>query len=67
MSKVYSIVLGLAWGIGVICTAAVIVLKLLPILQDKLNLSPRSGVIMAAVLFLCVLATGEARKTLPPS
>ena len=67
MSKVYSIVLGLAWGIGVICTAAVIVLKLLPILQDKLNLSPRSGVIMAAVLFLCVLATGEVRKTLPPS
>ena len=67
MSKVYSIVLGLAWGIGVICTAAVIVLKLLPILQDKLNLSPRSGVIMAAVLFLCVLATGEAGRTRPSS
>ena len=67
MSKVYRTVLEVRWGLGVICTVAVIVLKVLPILQDKLSLSPRSGLILAAVLFLCVLATGEARKTLPPS
>jgi hypothetical protein len=67
MSKVYRTVLEVCWGLGVICTVAVIVLKLLPILQNKLNVSPRSGLILAAVLFLCVLATGEARKTLPPS
>ena len=67
MSKVYRTVLAVCWGLGVICTVAVIVLKVLPILQDKLSLSPRSGLILAAVLFLCVLATGEARKTLPPS
>ena len=67
MSKVYRTVLAVCWGLGVICTVAVIVLKLLPILQDKLNVSPRSGLILAAVLFLCVLATGEVRKMLPPS
>jgi len=67
MSKVYRTVLEVCWGLGVICTVAVIVLKLLPILQNKLNVSPRSGLILAAVLFLCVLATGEVRKTLPPS
>ena len=67
MSRVYRTVLEVCWGLGVICTVAVIVLKLLPILQNKLNVSPRSGLILAAVLFLCVLATGEARKTLPPS
>jgi len=67
MSKVYRTVLAVCWGLGVICTVAVIVLKLLPILQVKLDVSPRSGLILAAVLFLCVLATGEARKTLPPS
>jgi hypothetical protein len=67
MSKVYRTVLEVCWGLGVICTVAVIVLKLLPILQNKLNVSPRSGLILAAVLFLCVLATGEVRKMLPPS
>ena len=67
MSRVYRTVLEVCWGLGVICIAAVIVLRLLPILQVKLELSTRSGLIMAAVLFLCVLATGEARKSLPPS
>jgi len=67
MSRVYRTVLEVCWGLGVICIVAVIVLRLLPILQVKLELSTRSGLIMVAVLFLCVLATGEARKPLPPS
>ena len=67
MSKVYRSVLEVCWGLGLICTVASIVLRLLPILQGKLGVSPRSGLMLAAVLFLCALATGEARKTLPPS
>jgi hypothetical protein len=45
---------------------ASIVLKLLPILAAKIGFSPRDGIVLAAVLFLCALASGQARKT-PPS
>jgi hypothetical protein len=66
MSKVYRSVLEVCWGLGLICTVAAIVVRLLPILQLKLGFSPRGCLMLAAVLFLGVLATGEARKT-PPS
>ncbi len=66
MSKVYRSLLEVCWGLGLVSLVAVVVLKLLPILQDKLGVTPRGGLILAAVLFLCVLATGEAGKT-PPS
>jgi hypothetical protein len=66
MSKVYCSVLEVCWAVGLISLVAVLVLKMLPFLQDKLGVSPRGGLVLAAVLFLCVLATSEARKT-PPS
>jgi hypothetical protein len=66
MSKVYGSVIEVCWAVGLLSMVAVLVLKLVPDLQAKLGLSPHSGMILAAVLFLCVLATGEARKT-PPS
>ena len=43
MSKVYSSVLEVCWGLGLICTVAVIVLKLLPILQIKLEFHPAAA------------------------
>jgi uncharacterized membrane protein YkvI len=66
MSKVYRSVLEVCWALGLISLVLSVVLKPLPILQVRLGVSPRGGIILAAVLFLCVLATGEARKT-PPS
>ncbi|MGA9055202.1 MAG: hypothetical protein WB763_01690 [Terriglobia bacterium] len=66
MGKVYRTVLGVSWGLGVICMVASLVLKLLPSLEIKLDVTPRGGIVMAAVLFLCALATGEAGRT-PPS
>jgi hypothetical protein len=66
MSKVYHWVLAVSWGLGVICLLATIVLKLLPSLETMLNISTRGGIVMAAVLFLCALASGEALRT-PPS
>jgi hypothetical protein len=54
------------WAVGVISLLGSVVLKLLPISPAKLGVSSHGGMILAAVLFLCVLATGEARKT-PPS
>ena len=67
MPKVYRSVVQVCWGLGLISLVGSIVLKLVPILQSKLALLPRGGLILAAALFLCVLATGEARKTPPAS
>ena len=63
MSKVYSGLLGACWGLGLICVVGSVVLRLLPTLQEKLPVSPRGGLILAAVLFLFALATGEMRRT----
>ena len=63
MSKIHSIVHEISWQLGVICVLASAVLKILP---TKLPVTPRGSLVLAAVLFLCALATGEARKT-PPS
>ena len=66
MSKVYRTVLGVSWGLGVICLVATLVLKLLPSVEKTLGVTTRGGIILAAVLFLCTLASGEAGRT-PPS
>jgi hypothetical protein len=66
MGKVYHWVLAVSWGLGVICLLAAIVLKLLPSLEKTLGVTTRGGIILAAVLFLCALASGEAQRT-PPS
>jgi hypothetical protein len=66
MSKIRSAVHEVSWQLGAICVAASMVLRLLPIVQAKLGVSPRGGLLLAAVLFLCALATGETKKT-PPS
>jgi hypothetical protein len=66
MSKVYRTVLGVSWGLGLICIVGSLLLKLLPSLEAALSVSPRTGMMLAAVLFLCALASGEAGRT-PPS
>jgi hypothetical protein len=66
MSKVYGTVVEVCWALGLISVVVGVVLKVLPVLQAKLGVTPRGGMILAVVLFLCVLATGEASKT-PPS
>jgi len=67
MSNVYRRVLEVCWGLGIICALATIVLKVLAMLGYSLGVTDRAGAIMAVVLFLGALATGEARKTLPPA
>jgi hypothetical protein len=59
--------LEVCWGLGLICTLVTIVLKVLLMLNYKLGVTARASAILAAVFFLGALATGEARKTLPPS
>ena len=67
MSKVYRGLLQVCWGLGLIALVAVIVLRIRPALQVTFGVSPRSGMLMAAAFFLCVLATSEAAKTPPTS
>jgi len=66
MSKVYHWVLGVSWVLGVISLVGSLVLRLLPSLEKTLGVTTRGGIILAAVLFLCTLASGEAGRT-PPS
>jgi hypothetical protein len=62
MSKIRSWVHGVSWELGVICVAASIVLRLLAIAHIFLAVTPRGCLELAAVLFLCTLATGQAGK-----
>jgi hypothetical protein len=66
MSKVYRTVAEVCWALGLISVVFSVLLRLVPALQAKVGAGPRGGLILAAVLFLCVLASGEAGKT-PPS
>ena len=62
MSKIRSMVNEVSWFLGVICVAASIVLRLLALGHIFIAISPRGGLVLAAVLFLCTLATREAGK-----
>lgn len=62
MSKIRSVVNEVSWIFGVICVAASIVLRLLTLGHIYLAVPPRGSLVLAAVLFLCTLATGEAGK-----
>jgi hypothetical protein len=65
--KIHSTVHEVSWQPGVICVVASIVSRMLPIVHMKLGVATRGGLVLAAVLLLCALATGEARKTQPSS
>jgi len=67
MSKIHITVHEVSWQLGVICVLASIVLRMLPTVQIKFAVTPRGGLVLAGVLFLCALATGEARATTPSS
>ena len=62
MSRIQSWVHEVSWELGVICVAASIVLRLLGLAHIFLAVTPRAGLELAVVLFLCTLATGEAGK-----
>jgi len=62
MCKIRSMVNEVSWFLGAICVAAGIVLRLLALGHIYLAVTPRASLELAAVLFLCTLATGEAGK-----
>lgn len=67
MARIYRTVFEVCWGLGVLGLLAAIVLKLAPTLALRLGTSPRGGLALAAVLFLCALATREMGKATSPA
>jgi hypothetical protein len=63
MSNFYYGLLDVCWGLGLICMVAGVAMRLLPSLQSKLGVSAHGALGLAAVLFLCALATGEVKRT----
>jgi hypothetical protein len=64
MTGVYQIVRKVSWGLGMISLVAGLVLRLAMVWRDAAwVVSTRGALILAAVLFLCSLATGEMERT----
>lgn len=62
MARIYRMVFEVCWGLGVLSLLAAIVLRLAPTLALRLATSPRGGLLLAGVLFLCALTTREMSK-----
>jgi hypothetical protein len=62
MAAMYRRLIGLCWGVGLLMTVAALVVRLVPVLEQRSNPSPRGLLILAGVLFLCALATGEMER-----
>lgn len=67
MVRIYRILAGSCWGLGLLSLVAAVTLKLIPTWAERLNTAPRSGLILASALFLCVLATREMERLNSPS
>ncbi len=67
MSRAYRVLIGVSWGLGLLSLALGATLRLLPSLAERMNTTPRGGLILAGVLFLCALATREMERMTCPS
>ena len=63
MVRVYRILVGTCWGLGLISLVAAVALKLQPAWAEMLNVAPRGALIFASALFLCALSTQEMQRT----
>jgi hypothetical protein len=57
MTRVYRIIVKACWGLGVLSLVIGVAIKLFPSWALRLDTSPRGGLVLAAALFLCALAT----------
>jgi len=57
MALVYRIVVKACWGLGVLSLVIGVAIRLFPSCTAQLDVSPRGGLVAAATLFLCALAT----------
>lgn len=62
MSQFYRVVVQLSWWLGMLSLLAALVIRLAD-LTFKVNIQPRSMLLVAGVLFLCVLATRKVESS----
>jgi hypothetical protein len=62
MAGVYRRLIGICWGAGVLLIVGALVIRIVPVLEQRSNPSARGILILAGVLFLCALATGEMER-----
>jgi len=67
MTRICRFLFQACWGLGILSLLAGVVLKVVPAWADRWGTSPRGGLALAAVLFLCALATREMGKTASPT
>jgi hypothetical protein len=62
MARLYSIIVELCWGLGVLSGVAAVLIKLVPSWSPMTNASPTGGLLLSSTLFLCALATREMEQ-----
>lgn len=67
MARIYRMLAGSCWGLGLLSLMAAVALKLIPAWAERFDMAPRGGLIFASALFLCALATCEMERLQSPS
>ncbi len=57
MARIYRILVGACWGLGVLSLVMGVAIRIFPSWAERFNTSPRGALILAGTLFLCTLAT----------
>ncbi|MDQ3917571.1 MAG: hypothetical protein M3348_03765 [Acidobacteriota bacterium] len=65
MAQFYRVVVLLSWWLGLLSLLAAVVIRLGD-LTFRVNIQPRSMLVVAMALFLCVLATRKMENTPTP-
>ncbi len=66
MGRIYRSLVWVSWGLGLLSMVTGIAFKLVPALTEMTTFSPRGGLVLSGVLFLCSLATREMERTSSP-
>ncbi len=61
MTQIYSLILPVCWGLGLVSMLAGVIIKLAH-LSATVTIAPHTGFIVAGAFFLCALATREMQR-----
>jgi hypothetical protein len=67
MSRLYLGLCRVSWGLGIASLVAGLTIRFVPGWETRFGFSPRSGLILAGVLFLCTLATRALQSASAPA
>ena len=67
MARLYGILVGTCWALGLLSLVAAVALKCVPAWSETLPITTRGGLVFASALFLCALATREIQRMESPA